>query len=275
MQILASLATDAIQGTASEPAVGGSTVVNGKYMLTTPPGVAVEVDDTSYLTPQNAGSIPGLIADDFLARNPMYDHRIAQFFLESTDIALLDLTIVANSPNAGNVAAGTAPVLAAGPLGPRCQIGRGAGPAPVGVAPNSVAILPANRNHPVADTYGSIVLNTVDLTPFNPGTPGTDEVMVWWKVAEFTTTDDVIHGYNVTANTNTPSLRNFDEVAQAVPAGMKCYATVDDGVSWFEVLYMTPTDLVASGTNFRLAFINEGSTKHYLVGYIVLFPDLP
>jgi len=275
MQILVNLASDAIQGTASEPEVGDSTVVNGKYMLTTPPGVAVEVDSASYLTPQNPASLPGLIADDFLARNPMYQHRIGQFFLESTDIAALDLTAGAPSPTGGNVAAGTPPVLSPGPLGPRCQVGRGAGPAPAGVAPNSVAILPANRNHPVADTYGSIVTATQDITAFNPGTPGTDEVMIWWKVVEFTTTEDIVTGYNATAGMNTPSLRSMNEITQATPPGMMVYASVDDGVSWYRAHYMTPTDLVVSGKDLRLAFTNDGGTKIYLLGYIVLFPNLP
>lgn len=271
MQIFANLASNGVLGTDTEPALGDSTRINGKYLIFTPSGVAVEVNSSSYILPQNAGSLPVQIAAGFLERNPAYDHSIYNFFLESTDIAALDLAGGTPSPVVANVLAGTPPTLASSTLGPRCQVGRGAGPAPVGVAPNSVAVLPPNNNIP-SPTYGNIVTANQDITPFNPGTPGTDEVMIWWKVATMSTSEDVNHGFGVTSGVNTPAVRELTEVD---PSTMLCYASVDNGVTWYQVEYMTPTDLVVADVNLRVAFVNESADKLYLLGYIILFPDLP
>ena len=272
MQIFANLASDAVLGTDSDPLIGDPTQTNGKYILYTPAGVGLQVDSSSYLIPQNAGSLPSQIAVEFLGRNPAYDHQIFNYFLESTDIASLDLTIGNPSPNGGNVMGGTPPSLSPSNItGARCQVGRGAGPAPVGVAPNSVAVLPRNDNQP-ASTYGSIVTDLQDITAFNPGTPGTDEAMIWWKVATMATTEDVNHGFGATAGDNTPSVRTLTEVS---PDSLLCYASVDNGASWYEARYLTPTDLVMAGVNLRIAFVNESADKLYLLGYVILFPDLP
>ena len=269
MQIISSLASGLVLETSVEPVVGGTTLVNGKFILNTPPGVSLDVNSASYLTPQNSGSLPVQIATSFLARYPNYDNQLSNFFLEAADQSTLDLN-AAPLPIAGNITTGTVTSGLPGTFA-RCQVGRVGGPA--GIAPGSIAMLPTNTGGP-NDLYGALITDTIDITSYNPGTTGTDEVLVWWKVATATTSEDVVQGYNVTANTNTPVRK--DQVEQLpTPAGLLVYASVDDGASWFEVQYLEATDLVTSGTDFRLAFVNDGTEKLYLLGYIVLFPNLP
>jgi len=267
MQVVFNLASNAVVTTQSDPEVGETTTINGQYALVIPPGAAVTVDATS-----TAASVALDAATELLVRYPMYDHVLYNYFLDSTDIADLDLSSGAPQPTSGTVSGGGAPTLDPGPV-PRCQVGRGAGPAPVGSAPNSVAILPQNGVD-LNPTFGCVITDTVDLTPFNPGTPGTDNVMMWWEVAEVNTTEDIAHGYNVTAGVNSPAFRQLEKIDQE-PAGLLVYASVDDGVTWFEAPYLQPTDLVTSGTDLRVAFVNESTTKIYLTGFAILIQDLP
>jgi|APSaa5957512535_1039671.scaffolds.fasta_scaffold05020_3 hypothetical protein len=105
--------------------------------------------------------------------------------------------------------------------------------------------------------------------------PGTDEVMMWWKVSESSTTEDQgFSNQGATAGLNDPAVKSLVEIEQE-PAALRVYASVDDGVSWFQVPYLEPIDLVSAGTELRLCFVNLGSTRTYLHGFCVLFPDLP
>lgn len=273
MYVNANLASNQVTGTQSEKSFGEFFGANGKFFVPSPPGVPLDVSSSSVLTPQTAGSIPYEIAHEFLSRNPNYDNVLWNFFLEVSDVAQLDTSSSAPTPVAGNVAAGFPPTMIPSPLGPRCQVGRAVGPAPVGVAPNSVAVLSANTKSSGTPQYGSLIFDTVDLTPYNPATPGTDEVLVWWRIARATTSEDVVQGFGVTAGLNTPSLKSLQETPPNY-SGFHVYASVDDGVSWYECNYLRPRDLVTAGKDFRLAFINEGSEKLYLLGVAVLFPNL-
>lgn len=270
MQIVVTVSSDAILGTRSEPDEGGTSVLNGQYVICTPEGVSVEIDSASYVTPQDASSVPGLIAADLLVRNPEYDHVLWNMFVESSDVSMLDLSGAAPAPTALNVVAGTPPTNEMGNL-PRCKVGRGGG-GPLGISPNTASILPANANR-TTPTYGLLITDTIDLTPYT-GVGGSDEVMVWWKIGQLDTSTDVVAGYNSTLGLNTPALRELTEIDQE-PVGLLVYASVDDGVTWYEVTRMDPTNLVVAGTDLRLAFVNEGSTEIPLLGFIVLIADAP
>jgi len=267
MQVVANIASDAIVTTSSDPEVGGSTTVNGQYLLVMPPGVAVTV--TSSSTP---ASVAADAAAELLVRFPMYDHVVYNYFLDSTDVAALDLSGAAPQPTSGTVAVGTAPTNDPGPV-PRCQVGRGVGPAPVGVAPNSVAVL-ASHGSASTPSYGCIITDTEDLTPFNAGNPGADNVMVWWDIATVSTTDDIVQGYGLTAGVNLPAQRQQEKIDQE-PADFRVYISVDDGASWYEASYLEPVDLVTAGTDLRVAFVNDSGTKLYLNAFALLFQDLP
>ena len=104
--------------------------------------------------------------------------------------------------------------------------------------------------------------------------PGTDEVMLWWKVSRSSTSEDL--GYSnkgTSAGQNSPALKTLTETDPENPS-MLVYASVDDGASWYRVPYLEPVDLANAGTNLRVCFINTGTDTLYLHGFCVLFPDL-
>ena len=272
MRVIANLANNEIIATGSEPGLSEQTTVNGQYVVTYPQGVSVEVGPTSYLTPQDANSVGAQAAAEFLIRYPMYDHVLYSFLLEVSDITGtapigggVDLAVAAPSP-------ATVLGMSAPANGPRCQIGRGAGPAPVGIAPGSVVVLPAAQAQTTA-RYGSLVSGTYDITQVPISSTGMDECLVWWKISSTADTQDILSGYGVTAGQNSPALREMMQTIQEVP-GFQVYVSNDDGVTWYHTQYMEPTDLVNSGTDLRICFANTTTNKIYLHGFCLMFSDI-
>ena len=250
------------------PEQGVETIVNGQYVLQLPEGSNVTLDSNAYILPHDSGSLQFKAASDFLLRYPMYDHIVYNFFMESLDITSLDLNTSVPGPQVGNITPADPTLLDHYGIS-RCKVGRGVGPNVLGIAPNKVCILPKSGTY-----YGSLITDTLDLTSYNPSNPGMEEVMMWWKVVKFESTDDVLHGYGVTSGVNQPSLTKMIEIDQEDPF-LLVYVSNDDGASWYEVNRLEPIDLVNKGTDLRVAFLNTGNEEIYLLGFCVLFPDLP
>lgn len=128
---------------------------------------------------------------------------------------------------------------------------------PVPASNTSVTLTSSNGNLEVVESH-----------------PGTDEVMMWWKVGLDSTTED--QGFTEQgpgAGENTPAIKSHTEI-NPEPTGLLVYASVDDGVTWFLVPYLEPVDLVTAGTELRLCFVNLTQQKSYVHGFCVLFPDL-
>lgn len=272
MRVVANLSSNAIVGTETEQSPNEVSVRNGQYVLQIPDGVAVNVESSSHILPQDATSIPVVAAGELLVRFPMYDHVIYNYFLEDTDIAALDLA--GPQPTAGTVtpAGPSWAGVYGGSSRPRCQIGRGGG-GPLGIAPNSVAILPVNSAR-AAPTFGALVTALEDITPFNVLNPGTDDVMMWWEIGTVTNSEDIVHGYGVTVDENTPCLRRLTKIEQE-PNDFFVYVSVDNGATWYQANRLEPLDLVVPGVDLRIAFLNTGTRKIFLLGYALLFQDLP
>lgn len=274
MQIIGNLSSDDVVKSESSPSVGGTTVVNGQYLIPVPDGVAIELGPSSYIQPQDSGSVTGLISAALLARYPQFDNISSNFLLDVNDLLKVEVTSGGPEPTSGTVNP-TPPSWAAygpGNNGPRCQVGR-AGSSPAGNAPSSVAILPRNDGA-TSPTYGLLMTDSEDLTPLNPSNPGTRDVMLWWEVATITTNEDIVTGYNTTSGQETPSFRRITKTDPAL-ADLFVYVSVDDGASWYQADYLTPVDLVTPGTDLRVAFVNAGTSKIYLLGFAVLIQNLP
>jgi hypothetical protein len=103
--------------------------------------------------------------------------------------------------------------------------------------------------------------------------PGTDEVMMWWKVNRMTTTEDQGYTQATTPHGNSPAIKSLTEI-DAEDGHLWVYASVDNGASWYHIPYLEPIDLINAGTELRVAFLNTGTDKIYVEGFCVLFPDL-
>ena len=103
--------------------------------------------------------------------------------------------------------------------------------------------------------------------------PGTDEVMMWWKINRMAVTEDQGGTQAATPQGNSPAIKSLVEIAEEDPS-LLVYASVDDGATWYRIPYLEPIDLINAGTELRVAFLNLGTDKIYVEGFCVLFPDL-
>lgn len=128
---------------------------------------------------------------------------------------------------------------------------------------------------PIPATNTTVTLDTSNQTRIAAveSHPGTDEVMMWWKVVRMKTTEDQT-ATEASADPNAPAVKSHVEISPEDP-DLLVWASVDDGASWYLIPYLEPVDLVNAGTQLRVCFINLGTDKLYLQGFCVLFPDLP
>ena len=103
--------------------------------------------------------------------------------------------------------------------------------------------------------------------------PGTDEVMMWWKVNRMTTTEDQGYTQATTPQGNSPAIKSLQEIDAEDP-NLRVFVSVDNGAWWYRIPYLEPIDLINAGTQLRVAFLNLGADKIYVEGFCVLFPDL-
>jgi hypothetical protein len=252
MRVVAELASNRlVRVQHQDPTVGALSTVNGQFVVPIPEGAAVTLAPASYLTPQNAGSVPGQAAAALLARYPMYSNIAFNYLLEASDVAALDLA-------------------ATGPSGEitRAMVGRGAGVS-TGIAPNSTVILPINNVAAGPPRPGCLVTDTIDIGPATGGA-GAEEALLWWSIADFSTSEDVLHGYGTTAGLNAPTLRSLVETSQT-PAGLTVSVSNDDGATWFTAPRLTPVNLGVFDTDVRVAFVNTSPNRVYLLAFAVLF----
>ena len=242
MNAIFDLATSRLIQSTNDPiSVGDSITVNGRFIVPAPDGAALEISPTDTPTTVATNAAAAL-----LVRYPMYENVVYNFFLNSTDMAAIDVASVVPSPVTSSK--------------PRCQIGRGVGSLPVGIAPNSVAILPTS----VALQPGLLVTDTIDILAIAP--LGTDEVLIWWQIAQFTTTND-----NITQAT--PAIKTMTSISQE-PLTLVVYVSNDDGATWYQADRLLPVDLVNPGTDLRVAFVNNSGVRVYLLGFAVLYSEI-
>ncbi len=261
MRVFVDMATDRILQGDSTPEAGSSTIVNGKWVFPIPEGAAVTVGPSTTVASLETDSL-----SEFLVRYPMYDFIIGNWFTDVTDIG-----DIAATPGSG---ANPGPLVT--PL--RYWSGRKAALPNPGVAPNCVTVPPVNTKG-LGNQAGQLVVGTIDLAVADgtfPGIPGgTDEVMLWWKIARFNVSEDVVTSYGgwTPSGTNDPALKYLQEETTQAPAWFEAYVSNDDGVTWYQAYYLEPIDMVNLGTNFRVAFVNNGDSPVQLLGFCALFPD--
>lgn len=249
--VIVDLGSDEILQVIKTPESNEATLFNGRYALPIPPGASFEITGSSYIFPQDGSDVASELAGALLAQYPMYENIVYNFLLDETDIADLDL-------------------VATGPSGAitRAQVGRAVGPAPIGQAPNTTALLPLNDNV-VPNRPGMLVTDTIDIGPVTGGA-GADEFLVWWYFWDFDTTDDINADFGLFAGTNTPAYRQLFEVDQE-QSDLQVYISHDDGATWTAIGLLEPTDLITFDTSVRLAFRWTGSDKIYLGAYAIMF----
>lgn len=222
-------------------------VVNGKFVPAIPDVAPIVVETASYVLPVDGGDVSSKAWEALLLQFPMYEHALFNPLLTSADIADLDLMATFGSNPT------------------RAAVGRSTGPLPVGQAPNRTRVL---APHPQSALPGVLVTDTININTIVAG--GVDEVLVWWQLDRIIRTNDVTSSYGATADVDEPCLVTLTP-ASPEPPGFAVYASNDDGVTWYAVGYMSPTDLTAMGYLIRLAFVNTGNQDRTISGFGFLF----
>jgi hypothetical protein len=236
------------------PPVGDAIPFNGKFSIPVLEGTQIAIDSSSYVLPVDGGDIASQTYAMLLAKYPMFGHVYYNPLLTADHIGDLDLTgqYIDSSNNAFNT---------------RAQIGRATGPND-GVAPNSVAILPENTttspNRP-----GVLVTDSIDISAYTSGV-GANEFMVYWKLYEIETSHDIRSDLGLHSGSNTPALRSIIETDQE-PSDFNVYFSSGPCNKWVSAGRLQPIGICSKLTDFRLAFVNTGSTKRYLATFGVLF----
>lgn len=259
-RIVVDIASNKILQVEKTPEVNESRVFNGRFALPIPEGSSVDVDDNTFFFPQSdPESLTARLAGALLARFPMYENIVYNFFVESDDINELDEAILpaVSSPGAGLQ------------VRTRAQTGRGSDiGAPTGNVANRTALLPQNNATPTARP-GMLVTKTVDIAPFTGGA-GADEFLMWWYIYSKDTSEDIASDFGIFAGENDPAYANLTEIDQE-PAPFQVYISHDDGATWTSIGRLEPTDLVTFDTNVRVLFVNTGNQKVYLGAYAFMF----
>jgi hypothetical protein len=242
---------------APTPAVGSAPVpINGKFYVDIPDGVSPPAITAASKLLGGASIIPEIFTG-LLSKFPKYSFVRSNTLLVSADVAALDLA--ATFP----ASAGPPPVA----WTTRAQVGRGAGPGAVGLAPNAVAILAQNNTtSPVRP--GLLITDTIDISADIPA--GASELVVYWKIHEYGVTSDVMDYDSPSPGTNTAAIKQLSEVNQS-PADFEVYLSTNDGTGYSLVSRLIPCAVCGPGTLIRLAFVNKSTTKRYLASYAILY----
>jgi len=177
---------------------------------------------------------------------------VDQFFLDLADAA----TTASNIANAINDGGNSFAILVQATIDPTI-------PTRIQLRP----VPPTNTQVTVVAAGGVVGYTIVEAHP------GTDEVMMWWKVNRMSVTEDQGYTQATTPMGNSPAIKSLQEIDAEDP-DLRVFVSVDNGAWWYRIPYLEPIDLINAGTQLRVAFLNLGTDKIYVEGFCVLFPDL-
>lgn len=242
------------------PNAGDGVAINGKYVLPIVPGAEFPIDAASYVL-DGGGDVDGedvssISFAHLLASYPQFGNIYFNPLLTAGHVGELDLAFTTFHDPVTGV---DTPV--------RCQTGRDA-LLNAGQMPTHTALLAQNDTGTNARP-GLIVTDEIDISPYTGGV-GADEFMIYWKLLDFSVSEDVRSDYGTTSGQNTPAFRQVYETDQE-PSGFSVYITPDNGDHWCEVGLLEPVAFCAKTTGFRVAFRNENDYKIFLAHFAVLF----
>lgn len=237
------------------PNVGTSLPLNGKFVIPTLEGGQIPLGSTDYVLPVDGGDLASQTYASLLAQYPMFSNVYFNPLLQDIHVDELDLTASYTDAN-GDV------------FPTRAQTGRGVG-ANSGNCPGSTAILPVNTKT-TPNRPGILITDVINILPFTNNV-GANEFLVFWKIYEFTTSEDIRASYGLHSGVNSPAIRSIKEIDQE-PADFSVYLSSSSSCkSWTPVGRLQPLATCSKLSEFRLVFINTGTVKRYLATFGVLF----
>lgn len=229
--------------------------INGKWALSVIEGSNLHVDVNSYILPVDGGDVYSQSYANLLAQFPMYNYVYFNPLITEDHVGEIDLAATYTDPITTDV------------FESRVQTGRATG-LNVGNAPNSTALLPVNsKTTPIRP--GLLISDTIDISA-QTGGEGAFEFLVYWKLYEFQTSEDINTDLGAFAGINTPAIRSIKETDQE-PSGFSAFISINDGGNWTSVTRLTPVAFCKRGTQIRLMFQNSSPEKRYIATFAFLF----
>lgn len=196
-----------------------------------------------------------------LAAYPMFGNVYFNPLLTEDHVGELDFTFDFVDPDTGET------------FKPRLQTGRESPLDDSGQYPTHTALLPINTavspNRP-----GLLVSDEIDISAYTldcDGNPaGTDEFMLWWKLYDHGTTEDVAADFGPLQGVNEPAIRQVLET-DPEPTGFSAYISTDGGANWCPVGLLEPVAFCNKTKSIRIAFKNGRLSKSYIASFAVLF----
>lgn len=258
MRIIGDISTQEIIQCGKVPEVGTETVINGKFVFDVPFG-SVPVTNTSYFSPY-IGSVVEAGFDNLLQAFNSYQNIEVNPLIDSSSLSGLDFT--ATLDNTGNYLGPSFPILDMA-----CRYQAGSSVAPIGLVPNTTAILPLNS---IDNSPGLIITDTIDISSTFPA--GTVNFMLYWKLYRFSTSSEVRSNYGVTSGLNQAVEKKLIDIDPTDSGNFQVALSVDDGAFYT----VSPGNLRSftvpvPGNQVRIAFINLGTNKLYLGNYALLY----
>jgi len=253
--------------------VDGQVAVNGKYVIPMPldADFPVTVDD-HILDATGDIDATSLVTEGYaslLAQYPQYANIYFNPLLTSDNVKELvldnsfwftDRSGPAPTPPA------TYPVHYT-----RIQTGREEGVAGDGQMPTHTALLANNTTLASGDRPGILLSYEIDIDLATGGLgAGADEFMLYWRLYEFTVTEDIAADAGLLSGQNSPALRYLKETDDE-PSGFSAYISTDDGSTWCAASLLEPVAFVATSTLIRIAFRNDTTDKIFLAAFAMMF----
>ena len=251
------------------PAIGDTTVINGKYAIPLPLDVDFPITLSDYVL-DGAGEIDGgdVVSKGFahlLAAYPQYQNIYFNPLLTGDHVKELVLDRSYHFTDRAMSPAAT--------YYPRFQTGRESGVGDAGQMPTHTALYPINEGT-TPERPGLIITDEIDIGPYtldcDLNEVGTDQFMVYWKLYSFDVSHDIAADFGANAGQNVPAKRTLAETEQE-PADLTVYITTDDGANWCPVGLLEPIAFCDKTKKIRLAFRNDGASKIFIASFALLF----
>jgi hypothetical protein len=256
------------------PAAGRSsaTPINGRYLLPIVKGAEFPIDTSSYVLAGgppidvDGGDVSSISYAYLLAMYPQFGTVYFNPLLTAGHLDELDFTATFKDDSVAP------PVYY--PV--RLQTGREASLLlQTGQMPTHTAVLPVNAgvtpNRPGVMITDAIDISSYTIDPVSGLAVGADQFMVYWKLYDFSVSDDYAGAIAGPLNgLNEPAIRSVSECEQE-PTGFSVYLSPDDGDHWCQVGLLEPIAFCEKTTSIRLAFVNTSTSKVYIATYGVLF----
>jgi hypothetical protein len=245
------------------PENGVLTPINGKYVLPIIPGAEFPITTSSYILDGggdvDGGDVSSVSFAHLLASYPQFGRIYFNPLLTEAHVGEIDITATFLDQSV------SPPVT----LRPRFKSGRPAGlGAAAGQMPTHTALFSVNVTT-TPSRPGLLITKEIDIATVTSGV-GADLFLPYWKILDFSVTEDVSSQYGATNGMNVPALRYVLETDQE-PSGFSVYLSPDNGDHWCEVGLLEPVAFCEKTTRIRIAFLNYGTERVHLANYAVLF----